>query len=175
MKQPDDEAEKLSYIFSFRPVDEIKALIEEHKTAPHLRRLQKALAEELTTLVHSAEDLAFAQQASDILFSKGNDAVEILKSFNEQQLLEVMDGVPQVEAAKSQLDGEGADFLTFLSESGIFPSKGEARKMLQNGGVSVNKEKVTELDFKLTSAHLLNNKYILIQKGKSNYTLAIFS
>lgn len=174
MKQPDEEAEKLSYIFSFRPVPEIKALIEEHRAAPHLHKLQKALAEELTTLVHSKEDLAFAQQASDILFSKGNEAVEVLKSFSEQQLLEVMDGVPQVEAPKSQLEGDGADFLTFLAETGIFPSKGEARKMLQNGGLSVNKEKVTELDFKLNTAHLLNNKYVLIQKGKSNYTLATF-
>ncbi|HYC28109.1 MAG TPA: S4 domain-containing protein, partial [Chitinophagaceae bacterium] len=139
------------------------------------RKLQKALAEELTIMVHSAEDLAFAQQASDILFSKGSEAVEILKSFNEQQLLEVMDGVPQVEAEKSNLEGEGADFLTFLAESGVFPSKGEARKMLQNGGLSVNKEKVTELDFKLSTAHVLNGKYILIQKGKSNYTLAIFN
>lgn len=175
MKQPDEEAEKLSYIFSFRPVEEIQALIEEHKTAPHLRRLQKALAEELTILVHSAEDLAFAQQASDILFSKGNEAVDVLKSFSEQQLLEVMDGVPQVEAGKSILEGEGTDILTFLADSGVFPSKGEARKMLQNGGLSINKEKVTELDFKLTTAHLLNGKYILVQKGKSNYTLAIFN
>lgn len=175
MKQPDDEAEKLTYIFSFRPVEEIQALIEEHKTAPHLRKLQKALAEELTILVHSAEDLAFAQQASDILFSKGNEAVDVLKSFNEQQLLEVMDGVPQVEATKVMLDGEGADILTFLADSGVFPSKGEARKMLQNGGLSINKEKVAESDFKLTTSHLLNGKYILVQKGKSNYTLAIFN
>jgi tyrosyl-tRNA synthetase len=109
------------------------------------------------------------------LFSKGNEAVDVLKSFSEQQLLEVMDGVPQVEAAIAVLDGEGADILTFLADSGVFPSKGEARKMLQNGGLSINKEKVTELDFKLTTAHLLNGKYILVQKGKSNYTLAIFN
>lgn len=175
MKLPDDEAEKLSFIFSFRPVDEIQALVEEHRQAPHMRKLQKALAEEITTLVHSKEDLAFAQQASDILFSKGNEAVEVLKSFNEQQLLEVMDGVPQATAAKSLLQGEGVDILSFLADNGVFPSKGEARKMLQNGGLSINKEKVSDVEFKLTAAHLLNDKYVLIQKGKSNYTLAIFN
>lgn len=175
MKLPDEEAEKLSLVFSFKPVEEIKALIEEHKEAPHMRKLQKALAEELTTLVHSAEDLAFAQQASDILFSKGNEAVEVLKSFNEKQLLEVMDGVPQVSSDKSILDGDGAELLTFLADSGVFASKGEARKMVQNGGLSINKEKVTEIDAKLSTAHLLNDKYILVQKGKSNYTLAIFN
>lgn len=175
MKLADDEAEKLMLLYSFQAVEHIKALISEHKEAPHQRKLQKALAEELTILVHSAEDLAFAQQASDILFSKGNEAVEVLKSFNEQQLLEVMDGVPQINAAKSLLDGDGADMLTFMAEHGVFPSKGEAKKMLQNGGLSINKEKVTDMDSRITTAHLLNNKYVLIQKGKSNYMLAIFS
>ena len=175
MKLADDEAEKLSMVFSFKPIEEIKALIAEHKEAPHQRKLQKALAEELTTLVHSADDLAFAQQASDILFSKGSEAVDVLKSFNEKQLLEVMDGVPQATAAKSILDGEGVDVLSFMADNGVFASKGEAKKMIQNGGLSVNKEKVTELDARLTSAHLLNDKYVLIQKGKSNYTLAIFN
>ena len=175
MKLPDEEAEKLSLLYSFKPVEEIQALIAEHKEAPHMRKLQKALAEEITTLVHSAEDLAFAQQASDILFSKGNEAVDVLKSFNEKQLLEVMDGVPQATSAKTVLDGEGADLLTFLADSGVFPSKGEARKMVQNGGLSINKEKVSAIDMKLTAAHLLNDKYMLIQKGKSNYTLAIFN
>lgn len=174
LKQADEEAEKLSYIFSFRPTEEIKALIEEHRAAPHQRALQKALAEELTIMVHSEEDLAFAQQASGILFSKGKEAVEVLKSFNEQQLLEVMDGVPQATAAKADLEGEGMDVISFLAESGVFPSKGEAKKMLKQGGISINKEKVAD-DFRLQTAHLLNGKYILVQKGKSNYTLAIFS
>ena len=95
----DEEAEKLILVFSFRSVEEIKDLIAQHKEAPHQRALQKALAEELTILVHSEEDLSFAQQASGILFSKGNAAVELLKKFNEKQLLEVMDGVPQVPVA----------------------------------------------------------------------------
>lgn len=174
MNLPDDEAEKLSLLYSFKPVEEIKALIAEHKEAPHMRALQKALAEELTTLVHSEEDLNFAQQASNLLFSKGNEAVELLKSFNEKQLLEVMDGVPQVKADKQILSGDGAEILTFLSDNGVFSSKGEARKMVQNGGLSINKEKVDDISFCLKAEHLLNDKYILIQKGKKNYTLAIF-
>ncbi|MCB0698675.1 MAG: tyrosine--tRNA ligase [Chitinophagales bacterium] len=175
MKLADEEAEKLSYVFSFKPVEEIQQLIEQHREAPHQRQLQKALAEEMTILVHSEEDLAFAQKASDILFSKGNEAVEVLRSFNEKQLLEVMDGVPQAEANKSELEGEGLELLTFLADNGVFPSKGEARKMVQQGGLSINKEKVTDIAFKLTPEYLLNDKYMLIQKGKSNYTLAIFN
>lgn len=175
LKLADADAERMTYTFSFRTVEEIQAAIAEHQAEPHLRKLQKALAEELTILVHSKEDLAFAQQASDILFSKGNEAVEVLKSFNEQQLLEVMDGVPQAAAARTVLDGEGVELLSFLTESGVFASKGEAKKMVQNGGLSINKEKVADVDFKINTTHLLNNKYVLIQKGKSNYTLAIFN
>jgi tyrosyl-tRNA synthetase len=172
LKLPDDDAARMALIFSFKPVEEINALIEEHKEAPHQRKLQKALADELTILVHSEEDLEFAKKASDILF--GNAAVETLRSLNEKQLLEVMDGVPQVTGTKAAL-AEGMDLLSFLADTGVFPSKGEAKKMLQNGGVSVNKEKITALDHKITAEHLLNDSYLLIQKGKSNYTLAIFN
>ncbi len=171
MNLPDADAAKMALVFSFKPVAEIKALIVEHEEAPHLRKLQKALAEEMTTMVHSSEDLAFAQQATEILF--GQAPVDVLRSLNERQLLEVMDGVSQVRGEKSTL-AEGLDLTTFLAESGVFKSKGEARKMLQNGGVSINKEKVTDADFKLTEAHLLNDRYILLQKGKKNYTLAMF-
>lgn len=171
MKLPDADAAKMALVFSFKPVDEIKTLIVEHEAAPHQRKLQKALAEELTIMVHSEEDLSFAKQASEILF--GQSSIEVLRSLNEKQLLEVMDGVPQVTSTKASL-AEGADLISFLADSGVFPSKGEAKKMLQNGGVSINKEKVTGLDFKLSEGHLLNDKYILVQKGKSNYTLAIF-
>jgi tyrosyl-tRNA synthetase len=170
LKQADADAEKSIYTFSFKPVEEIQALITEHTAAPHLRKLQKALAEELTTLVHSADDLLFAQKASEILF--GQSTVDALRSLNEKQLLEVMDGVPQVTASKAALQ-DGVDIISFLAESGIFPSKGEARKMLQSGGVSVNKEKITP-DFIIRTEHLLNDQYLLVQKGKSNYTLAIF-
>ncbi len=173
LKLPDEDAARMSYNFSFRSVEEIAALVAEHQEAPHLRKLQKALADELTILVHSEEDLVFAKKASEILF--GQSTVDALRSLNEKQLLEVMDGVPQVNGTKDSLQGEGLDILNFLAESGIFPSKGEARKMVQNGGVSVNKEKVAGIDHKLTSAHLLNDKYMLVQRGKSNYTLAIFN
>jgi len=171
MKLPDADAAKLALVFSFKPVDELKALITEHELAPHQRKLQKALAEEMTILVHSEEDLLFAKQASEILF--GQSSVEILRALNEQQLLEVMDGVPQVTGSKNLL-ADGLDLISFLAESGAFTSKGEAKKMLQNGGISINKEKVAALDFKITETHLLNGKYLLIQKGKSNYTLATF-
>jgi tyrosyl-tRNA synthetase len=172
LKLPDDDAERMALIFSFRPVEEINALIGEHRQAPHLRKLQKNLAEELTIMVHSKEDLEFAQKASEILFS--NTAVDALRSLNEKQLLEVMDGVPQVTASKESL-AEGIDLLSFLADQKVFASKGEARKMLQSGGVSINKEKVTAVDHKITADQLLNNSYLLIQKGKSNYTLAIFN
>lgn len=170
LKLTDADAEKMALIFSFKPVEEIKTIIEEHRNAPHLRIAQKMLAEEMTILAHSKEDLAFAKEASEILFS--NTSVDALRSLNEKQLLEVMDGVPQVKVEKDKLIS-GIDIVSFLADTGILPSKGEAKKLLQNNGVSINKEKIA-LDFKLTADHLLNNKYVLVQRGKSNYTLAIF-
>ncbi len=171
LRLPDADAAKMTYIFSFKTVEEIREMIAAHEAAPHLRALQKALAEELTIMVHSEEDLRFAQQASQILF--GNTAVDALRNLNERQLLEVMDGVPQVHASKSALT-EGADLITFLADQKIFPSKGEARKMITAGGVSINKEKVTATEFAIKTEQLLNDRYLLIQKGKSNYTLAVF-
>lgn len=171
MKMADADAAKMALVFSFKPVAEIKALIAEHETAPHLRKLQKMLADEMTIMVHSEADLSFAKQASEILF--GQSSVDVLRSLTERQLLEVMDGVPQVTGAKALL-ADGIDLISFLAESGVFASKGEAKKMIQNGGVSLNKEKVTALDLKVTEDQLLNNRYMLIQKGKSNYTLALF-
>ena len=172
LKLTDADAVRMALVFSFRPIAEIKALIAEHEAAPHLRKLQKALAEEMTVLVHSEADLAFARQASDILF--GQSSIDVLRSLNERELLEVMEGVPQVTGSEKALH-EGIDLITFLAESGVFSSKGEARKMLQNGGVSINKEKVTAVDFRIEASHMLNGRYLLMQKGKSNYTLAIFA
>lgn len=169
LKLSDEDAGRMMLTFSFREVDEINALIKQHQEAPHLRNLQKALAEELTTLVHSEEDLAFAQQASQILFS--NTAIEALKSLNEQQLLEVMEGVPQVTTTLT----DEFDLLTFLADQKVFPSKGEARKMIIAGGFSINKEKVTDAAWRPQSEHLLNGKYLLLQKGKKDYTLAVFN
>ena len=168
----DEDAKNLIRIFTFIPVAEINTLIAEHDAAPHMRALQKRLAEEVTTMVHSKEDLEFAQQATEILFGKATE--EALTALSEQQLLEVMDGVPQVTYSKAALEGEGIDLITFFAESGIFPSKGEARKMLQSGGVSMNKNKVQGIEARLGAAQLLNDKYVLFQKGKKQYYLAVF-
>lgn len=167
----DDDAKKLIKIFTFLPLAEIDALITEHEAAPHMRALQKKLAEEITIMVHSREDLEFAQKASDILFGKGT--TEALGSLNEKQLLEIMEGVPQVTYTKEALQN-GIDFVQFLSETGIFPSKGEAKKMLMSGGISINKAKAEGAELALNESHLLNSKYTLIQKGKKNYYLAVF-
>ena len=127
----------------------------------------KKLAEELTCFVHSKSDYEFAIKASSILFS--NDTAEILKELNEEQLLQVLEGVPAIELKKEQL--QQADLITFLADSGVFPSKGEAKKMLAQGGVFINKEKVSAADQKIDSNLLLHDKYLLIQKGKKNYYL----
>lgn len=171
IKLPDADAERMAYTFSFKEVSEIEALIAQHREATHLRQLQKALAEELTILVHSEADLEFAKKASGILF--GNSAIEDLLALNEQQLLEAMEGVPTVNAQKSVLTPE-FDLVSFLAETGIYKSKGEARKAVQANGFSINKEKVKGIDHKIEQGHLLNDKYILAQTGKSNYILVIF-
>jgi len=172
LKLADEDAEKMTYTFSFKSVEEIESMIEAHRAAPHLRQLQKELAKELTILVHSNEDYEFAKMASEILFSQ--TAVQALKHLTETQLLEVMDGVPQVFGSREALL-PGINLINFLADSAIFPSKGEARKMVQNGGVSINKEKVSGVEFNITADQLLNDKYMLVQKGKSNYFLCIFN
>jgi len=167
----DEDARNLIRIFTFLPVAEIEALLAEHEQAPHLRLLQKKLAEEVTILVHSREDLEFAIQASDILFGKDTNAA--LVRLDERSLLEIMDGVPQVTGSRAAL-AEGESLLNFLAEKEILPSRGEARKMLAAGGISLNKVKVDSIDHVITDRDLLNDKYLLIQKGKKNYYLAIF-
>lgn len=167
----DEDARNLIKIFTFLPLDEIEALIARHDEAPHERSLQKKLASEVTLMVHGQEDLEFAQKASDILF--GKDTAAALTALDERQLLEVMDGVPTVHYKRSEL-AAGLDLITFLSDTGIFASKGEARKMLQSGGLSINKSKIDEGDVTLAAERLLNDKYVLFQKGKKNYYLAIF-
>src|SRR5690606_5948967 len=162
----DEDAKNFIKIFTFIPLDEIEQLTQKHDEAPHLRLLQKRLAEELTIMVHSKEDLFFAQQASEILFGKATK--EALISLSEAQLLEIMEGVPQVRYAKTALDGEGIDLVSYFAETGVFPSKGEARKMLTAGGISLNKEKLSNVgaDFRVSSKDLLADKYMLFQKGK---------
>ncbi len=170
MNLPDADAEKMLLIFSFKPIEEIKAIIAEHNLNTGLRKAQKMLAEEITTLVHGAEELASALEASDILF--GQSSVEALATLSEKQLLSAMEGVNQVKGSKDALSA-GIDVISFLADNGILASKGEAKKLLQNNGLSINKVKVKP-DFILTSELLLNNKYVLVQKGKKEFTLAIF-
>jgi len=164
----DDDAYSWIKIFTLMPTDEIDALIAEHGNAPHLRLLQKRLAKEVTTFVHSQNDYEFAIKATEILF--GNATTDLLQSFSEAQLLQVLEGVPMSDYSKSSIAG-GVDIVTFLAETSIFPSKGEARKMVQGGGVSINKGKIDAVDAKIDNSMLLNNKYILVQKGKKNYFL----
>lgn len=162
----DDDAKKWIKIFTLLPLAEIDALLTEHENAPHIRILQKRLAEELTVFVHSKEDYEFAVKASEILF--GNATTEALLSLNEEQLLHVMEGVPSVEISKATLES-GYDLISFLADTQIFPSKGEARKMWQAGGVSINKRKVNIEQLTVSNSELLQGKYMLVQKGKKNY------
>ncbi len=166
----DEDATKWIKIFTLLDPSVIERLIAEHADAPQLRILQKALAAELTKLVHSEADLTFAIQATEILF--GNATTEVLQSLNETQLLQVMDGVPTVNIDAAKI-AAGYDIVELLADTAIFPSKGEARKMWQAGGIGINKEKITTEFTTVTSAQLLQGKYILFQKGKKNYYLAI--
>lgn len=168
----DADAEKYIKIFTFLTKEEVEALIAEHQQAPHLRALQKKLAEEITVMVHSREDYDAAVEASNILF--GNATSEALKKLDEETLLSVFDGVPQFEVAKADIaDGLKAIEL-FTDKAAIFPSKGEMRKLVAGGGVSVNKEKLADQDKLIDESMLLNGKYLLVQRGKKNYYLVIF-
>lgn len=164
----DEDAKKWIRIFTLLPMAEIEALTTEHEAAPHLRTLQKKLAEELTCFVHSRSDYEFAVKASDILF--GNATTDILKTLSEEQLLQVMEGVPAIEVARTALV-EGYDLVSLLADTKIFTSKGEARKMWQSGGISVNKEKCGPEKTSVNATELLQDKYLLMQKGKKNYYL----
>jgi tyrosyl-tRNA synthetase len=166
----DEDATKWIKIFTLLPKEEIDQLIAEHATAPHARALQKKLAEEITCFVHSRADYEFAVKASEILF--GNASTELLTSLNEKQLLQVMEGVPTAEIERATINA-GYDLISFLTDTAIFPSKGEAKKMLQASGVSINKVKVAPNKTNIELADLLQNKYILVQKGKKNYYLVI--
>jgi len=164
----DEDSKKYIRIFTLFSKDELDALEAEHEQAPHLRALQKALAKDLTIRVHGEGEYKQAVEASEILFGKGT--TETLRQLDEKTLLGVFEGVPQSEISRTELEA-GIGMVDFLSDkTGIFPSKGEARRMLKDGGVQVNKEKVVE-ETTLTPANLLNNRYILAQKGKKNYFL----
>lgn len=163
----DEDAERFLKIFTFLTEQEIAGLVKEHTGNEHLRILQKKLAEEVTCFVHSRKEFEFALKASSILFS--NDTAQILKELNEQQLLQVMEGVPTIEISKNELQTK--DLVTLLADTKIFSSKGEAKKMLSGGGVSINKEKVADPETKIELNQVLSGHYLLVQKGKKNYYL----
>jgi tyrosyl-tRNA synthetase len=169
LNSADDDAKKFIRIFTLKTKEEIEALEKEHDAAPHLRILQKALAEEITIRVHSKEDYETAVKASEILF--GKSTTEDLESLDESTLLSVFEGVPQVEITRELLTETATvtDLLSVATGNVIFSSKGEARKMITGGGVSINKVKIDSeqrIDYKL-----LQDKYLLVQKGKKNYFL----
>ena len=163
----DEDAEKYIKIFTLFGKEEIDSLVAAHKEAPHERKLQKALAEDITIRVHSQEEYENAVKASEILFKKGQEAVDGLKSLSANLIQDIFEGVPQATFAKAEL-AEGIDIVAALAEKGEFlKSNGEARRELKQNSISVNKEKVTDTKV-LTEDDLIGGKYILLQKGKKN-------
>lgn len=162
----DVDAEKYIKIFTFLSKEEIEVLTEKHREAPHLRLLQKRLADEITIMVHSAEDLENAVKASNILF--GNSTSDDLKQLDEATFLDVFDGVPQAEISRNEIE-TGINIVDVLNEkTGFMKSNGEARRALTANSISVNREKVAE-DFVLSTKDLINNQFVLLQSGKKNY------
>ena len=167
----DADAERYIKIFTALSKEEIDELVAEQNAAPHLRPLQKRLAKEVTVMVHSEEDYNAAVEASNILF--GNATSDALRRLDEATLLDVFNGVPQFEVSRDAISA-GIKLLDLCTEkASVFPSKGEMRKLIQSGGVSLNKEKVTDIDMIINAEHLLDDKYLLVQKGKKNYFLLI--
>lgn len=165
----DEDAEKYIKIFTLLNKDEIETLVEKHREAPHLRELQKKLAEEVTIMVHSREEYNAAVAASQILFGQGT--ADQLKMLNEKTFLSVFDGVPMFEISMQELK-VGVNIVDLLTEKAkVFPSKGELRRTIQANGLSLNKEKITSSDLLINESYLLGGKYILAQKGKKNYFL----
>lgn len=167
----DADAERYIKIFTSLDKEEIDNLVGEHAEAPHLRKLQKRLAKEVTIMVHSEEDYNAAVEASNILF--GNATSEALRKLDEDTLLSVFEGVPQYEVSRAEIEAGIKAVDLFAEKTMVFASKGEMRKLVQGGGVSLNKEKLTAFDQVITVADLLDEKYLLVQRGKKNYYLII--
>lgn len=169
----DDDAKNWIKIFTLLNKEEIDALIKEHDQAPHQRLVQKALAKDITIRTHSEEDYQTAIKSSEFLFGSGG--LEFLDQLDERGVLEVFDGVPQFTLSRSKLE-QGVNILDLLAiETQIFPSKGEARKMLQGGGVSLNREKLDDIELSVTPENIINGKYLIVQRGKKNYFLVTVS
>ena len=161
----DEDAERYIKIFTMLSREEIDSAVERHKEAPHMRELQKLLSREITIMVHGEEEYKKAVDASGILF--GQSTYEVLKNLDEQTFLSVFEGVPQFDVGREELPADIVELLAV--KSSVFPSKGECRKMVQAGGVSINKNKVESPETEIGEGNILNGKYILVQKGKKNY------
>lgn len=165
----DEDAEKYIKIFTMLSKEDIDSLVEKHRAEPHQRMLQQQLAKEVTVMVHSEEDYNTAVAASKILFGKAT--TEELKNLDEKTFLSVFEGVPMFDIERSKINA-GVNVLDLLAvETQVFPSKGDLRRLIKGGGVSMNKEKIENDEISVTANRLLNDKYILIQKGKKNYFL----
>ena len=167
----DADAEKYIKIFTALSREEIEALVAEHAAAPHLRVLQKRLAQEVTVMVHSQADYEAAVEASNILF--GNATADALRRLDEETLLSVFEGVPQFKVSRQAIEAGVKAIDLFTEHAAVFPSRGEMRKMVQANGFSLNKEKLADQDATIDASHLLDGKYLLAQKGKKNYFLLI--
>lgn len=167
----DADAERYIKIFTMLKREEIEALVAEQAEAAHLRPLQKKLAELVTIMVHGNEAYEAAVEASQILFGRGS--TETLRKMDEATLLAVFEGVPTFNISKAELEGSVKVIDLLAEKSSVFPSKGECRKTIQSGGVSINKSKVESIDSEVSASDLLNDKYLLVQKGKKNYFLLI--
>lgn len=167
----DDDAKNWIKIFTLKTQQEIEAIIAEHDAAPHLRIVQKALAKDITIRTHSEEAYETAIKTSEFLF--GNGSLDFLNNLDHEAVLEVFEGIPQFSVPRNELT-TGMNILDLLAvHTQVFPSKGEARKMLQGGGVSINRQKATDTEQVISETHLVNNKYIIAQRGKKNYYLII--
>ncbi|MEX0968631.1 MAG: tyrosine--tRNA ligase [Bacteroidia bacterium] len=169
MNTSDEDANRYIRIFTFLSQEEIESLASAHSVAPHQRLLQRKLAEEVTQLVHGTEELHQAQKATELLFGRGG--AEMLRDLNPRTLFSALEGVPQYQVQQQQISGgiSITDLLTDLST--IFPSKGEARRFIKNGGLILNKEKINDPEMQVNEAHFIQNSYVMVQKGKKNYFL----
>ncbi|MCX2575571.1 tyrosine--tRNA ligase [Pedobacter sandarakinus] len=167
----DDDVKKWIRIFTLKNKEQIESLEAEHDAAPHLRILQKALAEDITIKTHSVEALETAIKTSEFLF--GNGSLEFLRTLSSTQVLEMFEGIPQFNILKSEL-AHGIDLATLLVEkAAVFPSKGDFKKLVQGGGVALNKDKIADANQVINNEKLINDKFIVVQKGKKNYFLLI--
>lgn len=167
----DEDAKNWIKIFTLLTKEEIDALITEHDAAPHLRIVQKALAKDITIRTHSEKDYEMAIKTSEFLFSNGS--LEFLEELEHDAVLDVFDGIPQFTVSREELNA-GINVLDFLAvHTQVFPSKGEAKKMLQGGGVSMNREKLSDVELIVGKEHLVSDRYIIAQRGKKNYFLII--